>query len=212
MAHTKPLPFSIAILAGGQSRRMGRNKALLKLGGSPILQWVINTVQGLTDDLFLVTNTPQIYRPFNVPMTPDAIPGKAALGGIYSAILRARHEWVLVLACDMPLLNPNVITFLARRRQNFDVVAPLVTTHPETLHTYYRKTCLPAVEKQVHSGQLKITGFFEAVNVCYVTKKNLTTVTSNFDFLINLNTPQELQRLQKTIGRPDAPGLIIQKP
>ena len=111
MAHTELPPFSIDILAGGQSRRMVRNKALLKLGGNPIVQWVINTVQELTDDLFLVTNTPGIYTPFNIPMTPDAIPGKAALCGIYTAILHARHDWVLVLACARPLPYPHHSTF-----------------------------------------------------------------------------------------------------
>ena len=76
MNANKHTPYSIAILAGGQSRRMGRNKALITLHGKPVLQWVIDAVAPLTDDLFLVTNTPAEYRPFNLPHHPP--PGNAA--------------------------------------------------------------------------------------------------------------------------------------
>ena len=189
-------PFSVAILAGGQSRRMGQNKALMKLGELPILQWEINAVKNLTTDLFLVTNSPQVYAPFNIPAKPDVLPGKAALGGIYSALTYAKHNWTLVLACDMPLLNPAIITFLAQQRQAADVVIPLVSAHPETLHAFYHKRCLPAIKKRISANKLKATGFFDEIQVRYVNKEALQAITPNFDYLSNLNTPAEFRRLK----------------
>lgn len=194
-------PFSVAILAGGKSKRMGQNKALLKLNGISILQRVINTVNPLTNDLFLVTNSPDIYHDFALPMVPDIIPHKAALGGIYTAIEHAKNDWVFVVACDMPLLNPKAITFLADQRQGADIVVPLIETNPETLHAFYKKSCLPAIEKPLQNNNLKIIGFFDDVSVKYIDKQMLKPITTNFDFLINLNTPQELNRIKSTIEK-----------
>ena len=194
-------PFSIAILAGGQSRRMGRDKALIALDGQPILQRVILAVQNLTDDLFLVANAPHRYRAFGLPVIPDILPGKAALGGIYTAIARARYEWVLVLACDMPFLDPRVIALLADHRRHADVVVPRIAPQPETLHAFYRKTCLPAIRKRLAANRLRIIGFFEEVTVTYLPADVLQTVAPNFDFLINLNTPDELERARQILAR-----------
>ena len=180
---------------------MGQNKALMKLGGSSILQWEINTVKDLTPDFFLVTNSPQIYTPFNTPTKPDVLPGKAALGGIYTALTYARHNWVLVLACDMPLLNPAIITFLAQQRQDADVVIPLVGNRPETLHAFYHKRCLPAIRQRINADKLKVIGFFDEVRVRYVNKGALQAITPNFDYLTNLNTPAEFRRLESAFEK-----------
>ncbi len=202
MMNQKPVEhFSVAILAGGQSQRMKRNKALMHLGGAPVLQWVINAVKDLAAELFLVTNTPETYKSFNVSMTSDIIPGKAALGGIYTAIAQARHDWVLVLACDMPLLNPTVITFLTEYLIDVDVVSPLIANYPETLHTFYHKNCLSAIEKRIKADRLKVIGFFEEVKVHYVSKQALRTVTSDFNFLTNLNTPDDFRRIEGIIEK-----------
>jgi len=199
MNASKHTPYSIAILAGGQSRRMGRNKALITLHGKPVLQWVIDAVAPLTDDLFLVTNTPAEYRPFNLPMVSDILPGNAALGGIYTAIATAKHPWTFLLACDMPLVRADAIEALASMRDGVDVVVPRITPHPETLHAFYRKTCLPAIEAQLAKKSLRVVGFFDAVRVRYVDADTIIAVTGNFDFLSNLNTPEDVERVLKIL-------------
>lgn len=171
---------------------MGQNKALLKVGGVAVLQRVINAVENLTDDLFLVTNAPQVYQNFSLPMVPDVVPNKAALGGIYTAILQARYEWTLVLACDMPLLKTQVIIFLADYLDTVDVVCPLIKSYPETLHTFYRKTCLPVIKRQIVADILKITDLFNQVNVQYVNEAMLSSVSPDYNFLLNVNTPADL--------------------
>ena len=199
MPEPNHISFSVAILAGGQSRRMGQNKALLKGGDVITLQRVINVVKVLTDDLFLVTNTPEVYRTFRLPMTPDLVPNKAALGGIYTAISQARYEWSLVLACDMPLLNPKVITFLAGYLNGVDVVCPRVESHPEALHTFYKKTCLPPIKSRITANKLKIIGFFDQVAVQYVGQAALTRISPNFNFLLNMNTPEDLALVRRLV-------------
>ncbi len=192
-------PYSIAILAGGQSRRMGRNKALIDLHGKPVIRRVIDAVAPLTDDLFLVTNTPAEYRAFNLPMVSDILPGNAALGGIYTAIATAKHPWAFVLACDMPLVRADVIELLASLRADADVVVPRISPHPDTLHAFYRKTCLPAIKTRLAEKSLRVVGFFDAVRVRYVNADTIAAVSGNFNFLTNLNTPADVERVLKIL-------------
>jgi molybdopterin-guanine dinucleotide biosynthesis protein A len=192
--------FSVAILAGGQSRRMGQNKALLDVAGTVLLQRVINAVQTLTDDLFLVTDSAKRYQKFGLRMVGDAIPGKAALGGIYSAILAAHHEWIFLLACDMPLLDGQVIAFLAGYRAGVDIVTPFVEAQPETLHTFYHKNCLPFIKARLQADQLRVIDFFAEVAVRYVDRTDLVGQTTDFSFLTNLNTPEELAVIRQALA------------
>ncbi|RME48294.1 MAG: molybdenum cofactor guanylyltransferase, partial [Caldilineae bacterium] len=112
-----------------------------------------------------------------------------------------RHEWVLVLACDMPFLDPRAIALLADRRPGADVVVPRITPQPETLHAFYRKTCLPAIHKRLTANRLKVIGFFGDVAVVYVSAGALQQVVPTLDFLINLNTPDDLARARQIVAR-----------
>ena len=121
---------SVAVLAGGQSKRMGQNKAFLEVGGQRVIARVLDTVRTLTDDLFISTNTPEQYEQFGLRMVGDIYPDKATLGGIYSAIEAAHHHHVLVVACDMPFLKRDLLRYLLELAPTAEVVAPLITPPP----------------------------------------------------------------------------------
>jgi molybdopterin-guanine dinucleotide biosynthesis protein A len=179
---------------------MGRNKALLEINHTPILEYVIKAVTPLTSDLFLVTNQPEVYRHFHLPMVRDIMPEKAALGGLYTAISAAQNDWILVVGCDMPLLKAEVIDFMAGYLNQGDIVCPLIGVHPEPLHAFYQKTCLPFIKERLLNDQLKLTGFYEAVTVQYIDESLLSQVTTDLNFLRNVNTPQDFVDIQRLIG------------
>ncbi|RME73795.1 MAG: molybdenum cofactor guanylyltransferase [Chloroflexi bacterium] len=196
---------SIAILAGGQSKRMGQDKAFLDVGGRRVIDRVLAQVQGLSDDLFISANAPEKYREFGLPVVPDVFPGKAALGGIYSAIHTARHPHVLVVACDMPFLNRDLLAYLIQLAPTADVVVPLVNPpQPETLHAVYSKNCLPAIERRLAANRLRVVGFFEDVSVRYVSREEVARFDPHFYALMNMNTPQEWQTIRQIAARIDA--------
>ena len=87
---------------------MGQNKAFLEVGGQMVIARVLDAVKALTDDLFISTNSPEQYEQFGLRMVGDIYPDKATLGGIYSAIAAAHHHHILVVACDMPFLKPDL--------------------------------------------------------------------------------------------------------
>lgn len=187
---------------------MGQDKAFLKVGGRRVIERVLKVVAPLTDDLFISTNSPHKYRPFGLRMVPDVYPNKAALGGIYSAIHAARHPHTLIVACDMPFLNPNLLRHLMSLAPTADVVAPLIEPpQPETLHAVYSKTCLPAIKARLQANRLRIIGFFEEVTVHYVGRAEIARFDPHFYSFLNMNTPAEWQRIQTLASRLDHAAL-----
>jgi len=188
---------SVAVLAGGQSRRMGQDKAFLEVGGRPVIERVLAQVKPLSDDLFISANAPQKYAQFGLPIVPDIYSDKAALGGLYSVIHAARHNHVLVVACDMPFLNVALLQHLIDLAPTADVVVPLIDPpQPETLHAVYSKSCLPAIEARLLANKLRIIGFFEDVSVRYIERDEVAKFDPQFHSFINMNTPEEWQKVQ----------------
>lgn len=193
--------ISVAILAGGQSRRMGQDKAFLPVGGKPVIERVIERVSPLTDDLFINANETGKYLPLGLPVRPDVYPDKAALGGIYSAIYHARHPQVLVVACDMPFLNPALLAYLAGLAPTADVVAPVINPpQPETMHAVYSKACLAAIEPRLRANRLKIIGFFDDVTVRLVDRDEAARFDPDLYSFLNMNTPEDWQKVQALAG------------
>lgn len=189
---------SIAILAGGQSKRMGRDKAFLDVGGKRVIERVVDCVQPLTDDLFIGTNSPEKYSEFGLRAVTDVYPNKAALGGLFSAIQAAKHQHVLVVACDMPFLNGDLLRYLISLSNSADVIAPMIDPHqPETLHAVYSKACLLPIESRLLQNQLRIIGFFEEVSVRFVERSEIEKIDPQLYSFINMNTPQEWEKVQE---------------
>ncbi|MCY3573724.1 MAG: molybdenum cofactor guanylyltransferase [Chloroflexota bacterium] len=197
-------PFSLAIIAGGQSRRMGRDKAFLRLGGKTIIQRLLERTANLGQaETLLITNNPAAYAHLQLPMHGDALPGKGALGGIYTALLRATCPVVLALACDMPFVNARLLRFMLRQLDaQTDVVVPRVDGYPQSLHAIYRQTCLPPIRERLLRDRLKNIGFYPAVRVTYLDEADYAAIDPLGKSFTNLNTPAELEqaRLQMEKG------------
>ena len=102
-----------AILAGGESRRLGRDKATLLLGGKPLAHWVAEALAPAVTELWLVTNHPQTHLALNLPLVTDLVPFQGPLGGLATALFYARSPWVLLTSVDAPFLSPRLAAALA---------------------------------------------------------------------------------------------------
>jgi molybdopterin-guanine dinucleotide biosynthesis protein A len=139
-----------------------------------------------------------------LPVHPDLIPGKGALGGLYTAIAQARHGHVLVVSCDQPLLNPDLLGYLIGLRNGYDVVVPLNRDgQPEGTHAVYGKACLEPIHRRLEAGRLKVVGFYPDVRVREVP----TGETDRFDperwSFLNVNTPGDLAQARRLAARLD---------
>ena len=182
------------IQAGGRSARMGgRPKALVELGGRPIIERVADVVRAVADDVLIVTNTPDLYASLGLPMVPDAFPDGGSLGGIYSGLRAARGDAAFTVACDMPFLMVEVARLVTARAADADVVAPRVGARWETLHACYSKACLDPMETRLRAGQLKIVDFYDEVRVLAVAEEAIARHRDPEIVFMNVNTPEDLE-------------------
>ena len=183
------------IQAGGRSVRMGGEpKALLEIGGRRLVERVALVLEQVTDDLLVVTNTPELFGWLGLPMVPDAFPDSGSLGGIYSGLKAASGESAFTVACDMPFLSPAVARLVASRAGLADVVVPKVGPHYETLHACYGRACLGPMERRLASGRLKITGFWDEVRVLAIGEEEIAPLADPSIVFSNVNTPEDLAR------------------
>jgi molybdenum cofactor guanylyltransferase len=193
------------ILAGGKSRRMGGSpKALLPFGGRPLIEHIAETLRSVLPNCLVVTNTPDLYAFLGLPMVGDVFPEGGSLGGIYSGLRAAPGDHALCVACDMPFLSAPLVTHLAGRAAEADVVIPDAGGELQTLHAVYGKACLPPMERRLRSGQLRIAGLFDDVRVQRVPADEVARFADPDTAFLNLNTPEDLARARALWGRQPA--------
>lgn len=188
-------PFTLAIIAGGRSRRMGRDKALVKLHGRPMLAHVIERVSGLGQaQTLLVSNDHAAHARFSLPMVRDSLPDAGSLGGIYTALMHSRHGHTLVVACDMPTLSPALLAYMLELREEgeYDVIVPRVAGYPQGLHAVYSQACVAPIRSKIEAGRLKVIGFHDQVRVRYLDEDEWHPLDPTGQALSNVNTPEEL--------------------
>jgi molybdopterin-guanine dinucleotide biosynthesis protein A len=192
--------ISIAVQAGGESHRMGEDKALLPFLGESMLARVMKRVNPLGDELFVTTNHPERFLDFGVPMIQDELPGKGALGGLLTALSAAQFSTVIVVACDMPFVNPEILADASDQlhAQQVDVVIPLTEKGYEPLHAVYRReTCLPAVRAALEAGERRLISWFPSVKVIQIDKHDLIKFDPARIAFWNVNTPEDLHKAEE---------------
>ena len=193
------------IQAGGKSTRMGgQPKALMELGGRRIIDRVVEVMAAVTEDLLVVTNTPELYASLGIPMVPDVFPDGGSLGGIYSGLRAAAGGAAFTVACDMPFLMPAVAKLVIARAEEADVVIPRAGAQLEPLHACYAKSCRGPMESRLGTGRLKIVGFFEDVRVLVIPEEDVARLSPPGVVFMNVNTPAELERARILAAAGDA--------
>lgn len=194
----RPVPIAGAVLAGGESRRIGRPKGLLPVGSATLIERVLRSLTEACETLLIVTNTPDLYRHLGVPMVGDALPDRRSLVGIYTALLHTGGP-VFVCGCDMPFLNPALIRHLGSLAEGVDAVVPRHAGEYEPLHAVYAKACLEPIRRCLARGD-RNTGFLREVNVRVVETEELRRLDPDLSSFVNVNTPEEYDRVRRMAG------------
>ena len=196
--------LTVAIQAGGQSSRMGEDKALKPFLGRPLIQRVIERLTPIADEIIVTTNRPDDYAFLNLRLVSDLKPGRGALGGLYTAIASASNPIVGVIACDMPFASAPLIEAAndLMVEEEADVVIARVAPRAERagkssegyepLHAVYRRaTCLPAIESAIDADQWKVVAWFPNVRVRELTAGELNQFDPSGLAFWNVNSPEE---------------------
>ncbi len=192
--------LTVCIQAGGQSSRMGEDKALKTFLGRPLIQRVVARLAPIADELIVTTNRPEDYRFLDLPLFPDLKPGRGALGGLYTAIASASHPIVAVAACDMPFASASLLEAASRLlvEEEADVVIPKSDEGYEPIHAVYRRaTCLPAIEASIDADQWKVIAWFPQVKVRVLTPDEIERYDPSGLAFWNVNTPEEFSKAKE---------------
>lgn len=187
----------IAILAGGQSRRMGHNKALLQLHGQPLIEHVLSAARPLALPTFVVGD-PTTYPHLKLPVHPDLYPDLGPIGGLYTALEKAAGP-VLLLACDLPFLTPEFLRYILSRRGNHQAIVPRTKEGTQPLCALYELSCLTAIETAIAAKQLSMRRLLSALNVDEIEQATWRAYDKRNLLFANLNTPEEFERVQKSL-------------
>ena len=192
--------LSVVVQAGGASRRMGQDKGLMLFRGQPLVQRVVQRLDGLGSEILVTTNHPEGYAFLGVPLVGDRIADYGALGGLYTALSAAAGPLVAVVACDMPFISLPLLLAAAGilLEDEFDAVVP----HPEDglqpFHAVYRReACLPLIEEAIAAQKRRVDAWFGAARLYFLRGVEISRSDPSGLAFLNVNTPEELLQAER---------------
>ena len=183
------------ILAGGKSSRLKGGKALEFVGGKSLIQRVVERLALVSDQILIVGFLAQLClsSDYSVEYMADLYPGKGPLGGIYTGLAASKSLYNLVVACDMPFLNIELLRYMIKLSSGFDAVIPEVEGI-QPLHAVYCKSCLDGIRRRLEDNQLGVTYFLGTVNVRYVSQAECQRFDPQLLSFFNVNSQADLAR------------------
>jgi molybdenum cofactor guanylyltransferase len=197
------------LLAGGRSKRMGTDKALLPFPYSSqisFLQHLTQVMLGACKELVLVTRDVQQadtyvrYVSSLVRIVVDEIPDNGPLMGIYSGLRVVEASHAFVCAIDTPLLQPSLLTFLLTQCCDDTLVVPVVDDRPQVLLALYPRVLLPLIEERLQAGRRDPRSLLDVAAIRYIPEEQLRVVDPDLRSFLNVNTPEDLHTLRSMLG------------
>jgi molybdopterin-guanine dinucleotide biosynthesis protein A len=193
------------VLAGGGSTRFGRDKALVEVGRTPMLERMLGLLKHATSTVKLVA-VPGKYDAFGAAIVEDRWPGEGPLGGIITALEDAskspeKREWNLIVSCDMPFLTREWLSFLCLRATNSkaQVVVPHSTHGPEPLCACYRTDAAEPLRAAFESGVRKVTHGLQHVTTEVLDEADWKRFDSAGRLFWNMNTAADYEEARRIL-------------
>ncbi len=192
------------ILAGGKSKRLGRDKALETFNGEPLILKVISSIETLVDEIILVVNDDKRKNDFsfmkNVTFATDKFSDAGSLGGIYTGLHESNNLNALFLACDMPFISMNILSLLINKIQlNPDIIIPEYNGFKQSTHAIYNKNCLPVIKNQLKRGEYKISKIFKKCNTLLINEHEINQCEKDTKSFYNINYEYELEKAKQML-------------
>lgn len=178
-------------------------KSFIKVDGKTIIKKNLETLGQLFENNLIVTNQPELYAHLDTSMLGDIYDVRGPMTGIFTALFNSSTQWIFVSACDMPFINSELITYMARMRKTHDAVVPEspLPPHPplakggnyaEPLFAFYSRSMLLSMEKALLTGEKGLKDFLKCKKVKYITSDEVNKVNAGARSFINLNTPEDV--------------------
>ncbi len=184
------------VMAGGDSSRMGTDKANVTLGEKTLLQSVIATMQQLFPQVIVSVRQPRAG--IDLPQVCDEQPDGGPLAGLVASLGQITTPWAFMVACDMPFIMPAVIERIAQQRGECQAVVPVVNGQPQPLAAFYSPVCAVEIREILDSdGKHSLRALLERLDVCYVDETDLSDADPHLRSFFDLDTPQDVAQALK---------------
>ncbi|MBI1819314.1 MAG: molybdenum cofactor guanylyltransferase [Nitrospirae bacterium] len=190
------MEMTAIVLAGGESLRMGKDKAFIEFKGKSLIQRTLDTLKPLFNDIMIVAKRKEPFSSFGVPVHVDIYPEGGPMGGIYTGLFHSKGP-VFAVACDMPFLNPEVIRFLTGKLQNFDAIVLESPDGLHPLHGVYSRQVLPLMKKLLEKREVKMMDFLKRINTRVIGVAEIRHLDPELACLTNINTPEEMNVIRR---------------
>jgi len=191
--------LTAVVLAGGRGERLGGvDKATLVLAGQSLLRRALSQVEPLVEHTIVVLRADQSLPPDveDLPLSPRIVRDQPGMRGVLPAIATglaaSTTTWSLVVACDMPFLQPALLRYMLTLRRGHDIVVPRLPVGLEPLHALYRRTCSHPAQSAAIAGQRRVISFYAGLRVRYVDAPELAVHDPQGRSFANINTPDDL--------------------
>jgi len=199
------LDISCIVLAGGKGLRLGQDKALEIIGNRSLLERVVFHLSFFNSDILVVTALKQSYPQLGgypkLKVVTDIYLDKGPLGGIYTGLKASNSFYNLVVACDMPFLNQDLLHYMVQISAGFDLVVPRLGDMVEPLHAVYSKGCLTPIESLLKQGNLGVRQLFTLVRVRYVDAEEINRFDPEHLSFFNINSQADLEKARVIMKR-----------
>ena len=187
------------IFAGGDSRRMGRDKLSLQVGGQSLIQRTLDLAKMLFSPILVSVQNPR--DDIDASQVCDEIPDAGPLAGLCAGLQHATTSWVFAVAADMPYLLPEVIERLAERRTGHQAVVPIINGQPYPLTAFYAVSALPTLRSVLaRPGKPGLFAALPQLDICPVNEHDLADIDGELRSFIDLDTPEDAARAHQHFG------------
>lgn len=193
MSQPKYHHLTAIVLAGGRSTRMGIDKGLISLNGKPLIAHVIEAIEPLCSTILISTNKPE-YEAFGYPLIADLYQGIGPMGGLHAGLLASKDVDNMLLSCDMPLVDAELLEALLAHRINYQAVIPVLDGQSFPICAYYNKSVLTMLDAEITAGLYKMKLFLKKLHALELQLDQ--NVFSHKMF--NINTQQDFESLTKS--------------
>ncbi|MDH4233599.1 MAG: molybdenum cofactor guanylyltransferase [Gallionella sp.] len=179
------------IMAGGDSQRMGRDKANVVLDGQTLLQSVVKTMQQIFPEVIVSVRQPRTG--IDLPQVCDEQADGGPLAGLVACLGQITTPWAFMVACDMPFVMPEVVELLGSYRSKHQAVVPVVHGHPQPLAAFYATSCLAPMKASLAVQQKGLRGVLKQLDVRYVDETEMLEADPQLRSFFDLDTPQDVE-------------------
>lgn len=184
--------LAAAVLAGGDSKRMGEDKAFLKLGSDRLIDIIVGKLSKIFPEIIVVTDKPHLIAHLPVRIVEDVYKDteKNSLRGIHAALTAANNQSCFIMACDMPFISTSLIAYMSAYALDYDLVTPKLDGYYQPMFSFYNKTSLPVITAALESKDYKIHALYEKFHTRVINEDEVDTHDPRRLSFVNINSPE----------------------